>query len=165
MSLIFSLGINMNIRDSASIVLWSAVIFSTNVIAKDIAIYRWLDENNVVHFSQHQPKDSNYSQLTTVSSYRARENKRSNSDKRSTIDEQLSKYEQDKAEVFAKNKEIAKKNCKAAQLNEQTLNAFDSVMFTDANGQSRALSEKEKQAQLALSKEHISMFCDKGQNK
>jgi len=154
----------MNIRNSASVVLWSAVIFSTNVIAKDIAIYRWVDENNVVHFSQQQPKNNNYSEFSTVSSFRAKEKELPKSFQRPTIDEQLSKYEKDKAEVLAKNKEIAEKNCKAARLNEKTLNAFDKVMFTDDNGKNRALSDKEKKAQLALSKEHINLYCknDKG---
>jgi len=149
----------MNIRNSASIALWSAVIFSTNVIAKDIAIYRWIDENNVVHFSQHQPQNNNYSDLTTVSSYRAREKELPKSTNSPSIDEQLSQYEKDKAEVLAKNEEIAEKNCKAAKLNEKTLNSFDNVMFTDSEGKNRALSDKEKKAQLALSKEHISMYC------
>jgi len=151
----------MNIRNSASILLWSAIVFSTNVIAKDIAIYRWVDENNVVHFSQHQPQNSNYSELTTIASYRAREKEQPRSSKTASVDEQLSKYEKDKAEVLAKNEEIADKNCQAAKLNEKMLNSFDKVMITDANGKNRALSDKEKKAQLALSKEHISLYCNK----
>lgn len=151
----------MNIRNSASIALWSAVIFSTNVIAKDIAIYRWVDEKNVVHFSQHQPQNSNYSQLTTVSSYRAREKEQAKSTNTPTVDDQLAQYEKDKAEVLAKNKEIEEKNCKAAQLNEKTLNSFNKIMFTDTDGKNRALSDKEKKAQLALSKEHINLYCKK----
>lgn len=149
----------MNIRNSASIALWSAVIFSTNVIAKDIAIYRWVDEKNVVHFSQHQPQSSNYSQLTTVSSYRAREKDQSKSTNAPTVDDQLAQYEKDKAEVIAKNEEIAAKNCKAARLNEKMLNSFNKVMLTDSDGKNRALSDKEKKAQLALSKEHIGLYC------
>ena len=150
----------MNIRNSAAIALWSAVIFSTNVMAKDIAIYRWVDENNVVHFSQHQPQNSNYSQLTTIASYRAREKELPKSVNTASVDEQLTKYERDKAEVLAKNKEIAEKNCKAAQLNVQTLNSFESIMSTDNDGKNRVLSNKEKKAQLALSKKHISIYCE-----
>ncbi len=151
----------MNIRNSASVAIWSAVVFSTNVIAKDIAIYRWLDENNVVHFSQHQPKNSNYSQLTTVSSYQAKQKELPKSSSLPSVDEQLSKYEKDKAEVLAKNKEIAQKNCKAAKLNEEMLNSSNNVMIADTNGKNRSLSDKEKKAQLALSKEHIKLYCNK----
>ncbi len=149
----------MSIRHSASIALWSAVVFSTNIMAKDIAIYRWVDENNVVHFSQHQPQNTNYSDLTTIASYRAREKELPKSAEIPSVDEQLAKYEKDRAEVAAKNKEIAEKNCKAAKLNEKMLNSFDSVMVTDSEGKNRALSEKEKREQLALSKKHINMYC------
>ena len=55
------------------IILSFITFFSTNVLAKDIPIYRWVDENNVVHFSQSQPKDDNYTELTTNSSYQAKE--------------------------------------------------------------------------------------------
>lgn len=153
----------MIIRSSATMSLWLAVVFSTNVIAKDIAIYRWIDENNVVHFSQHQPQNSNYSQLTTFSSYRARKKESTEQLKSPSVDEQLAKYEQDKAEVLAKNKDIVDKNCKAAQFNEKMLNSFDDVMVTDSDGKNKALSEKEKKAQLALSKKHINIYCE--QNK
>jgi len=151
----------MNIRHSASIALWSAVIFSSNVIAKDIAIYRWIDENNVVHFSQHQPQGDNYSQLTTVASYQAKEKELPKNNDTPSVDEQLSQFEKERADVLAKNKVIAEKNCQAAQLNVKTLNSFDNVMFTDPDGKSRTLSSKEKKAQLALSKKHISIYCDK----
>ncbi len=151
----------MNIRHSASIVFWFAVVFSTNVIAKDIAIYRWVDDNNVVHFSQHQPQHNNYTQLTTVASYRAKEKELPKNDDMPSIDEQLSQFEKERADVLAKNKVIAEKNCQAAQLNIKTLNSFDNVMFTDPDGKNRALSSKEKKAQLALSKKHINIYCDK----
>ena len=149
----------MNIRNSASIALWSAVVLSTNVIAKDIAIYRWVDENNVVHFSQHQPKDENYTQLTTVSSYRAKEKAQPQRSKLPSVGEQIEKHEKEKAEILAKNQEIAEKNCEAARLNEKTLSSSNNVMFTDPDGKNRALSDKEKKEQLALSKEQIKQYC------
>ena len=151
----------MNIRKSASIALWSAVIFSTNVIAKDIAIYRWVDKNNVVHFSQHQPKDENHSQLTTIASYQAKKRALPKNTNTPSVDEQLMKFETEKADVIAKNKAIAEKNCQAAQLNEKTLNSFELVMITGADGKNKSLSDKEKKAQLDLSKKHISMYCEK----
>ncbi len=151
----------MNIRNSASITLWFAVIFSTNIMAGDIAIYRWIDENNVVNFSQHQPLRGNYSQLTTIASYKARDQRLEKKSNLLSVEEQLSQYKQEAAEVLIKNKEIADKNCKSAQLNEKTLNSFEVVMITDAEGKSKALSNKEKKSQLALSKKHIDMYCDK----
>ncbi|MBL4940416.1 MAG: DUF4124 domain-containing protein [Colwellia sp.] len=154
----------MNIRHSVTIALWLAVILSTNVIAKDIAIYRWVDENNVVHFSQHQPQTSNYSQLTTFSSYKARKEELPEQAKLPSVDEQLAKYEQEKADIQAKNKKIAETNCKAAQLNEKMLNSFDKVMVTGPDGKNKTLSKKETKAQLALSKKHINMYCEQSKS-
>ncbi len=152
----------MNIRHSASIVFLAAVIFSTNVIAKNIAIYRWVDENNVVHFSQHQPRDDNYSQLTTVSSYKAK-TKQEDEQKKSmpSVGEQIAKHEKEQAEIQAKNKEIVVKNCKAAQLNIKMLNSFNEIMTTDDDGKNRLLTGAEKEEQLELSKRHTDLYCDK----
>ena len=155
----------MNIFNSASIALWSAVIFSTNVIAKDIAIYRWVDENNVVHFSQQQPKNSNYSQLTTFSSYKATEKALTEKTTLPSENERLAQFEKERAEVIAKNKEISAKNCEAAQLNEKMLNSFDKITTTTPDGKNKTLSDKEKKAQLALSKEQINMYCESEKNK
>jgi hypothetical protein len=151
-------------RNLAAVGLWCAVTFSMNVIAKDIAIYRWLDENNVVHYSQQQPQNVDYTQLTTVSSFQAKEKVPPGTTNKPTLDEQMSQYEKEKAEVFAKNAEIAKKNCKAAQLNQQMLNSFDKVMMTDADGTNRAMSDKEKKAQLVITKKQISMYCTTDSN-
>lgn len=149
----------MNIRNAAPITVWFSVIFCSNIIANEIAIYRWVDENNVVHFSQHQPKDGTYSDLTTVSSFRAKEKVLPQKTSPPTIDEQLSKYEKDQAEVLAKNAEIAEKNCKAAQANKEMLTSLDSVLIADDNGKTKKLSDREKKDQLALNEKHIEIYC------
>lgn len=152
----------MNIRHSASIFFLVAVTLSTNVIAKDIAIYRWVDENNVVHFSQHQPRDGNYSQLTTIASYNAKVKKPSDQKKSMpSVGEQLERHEKEQAEITAKNKEITANNCKAAKLNMKMLNSFSQIMTTDADGKNRVLTDKEKKEQLELSKKHTDLYCKK----
>ena len=65
----------MYFRNSVTIGLWFTVLFSANITAKETVIYRWLDSNNVVHYSQHQPKSGEYTQLTTVSSFQTNEKK------------------------------------------------------------------------------------------
>jgi septal ring factor EnvC (AmiA/AmiB activator) len=152
----------MNIRRSASIIILAVVSFSTNVIAQDISIYRWVDENNVVHFSQHQPKDDKYSQLTTFASYKAESQKvDQQSSPQPSVNDQIAQHEKEQAEIKAKNKEIAESNCKAAQLNIKMLNSFNQVLTTDPDGNSHILSDKEKTDKLALSEKHIDLYCDK----
>tara|TARA_R110002050_G_scaffold12166_11_gene40249 strand:- start:10 stop:477 length:468 start_codon:yes stop_codon:yes gene_type:complete len=155
----------MYFRNSAIIGLSFTAVFSVNIIAKEIAIYRWLDENNVVHYSQQPPQGGNYTQLTTTSSFQSKEKQPLESVNKATVDEQISQYEKDKAEVLAKNAEITKKNCQAAKLNEQMLNSFDNVMITDANGKNSVMSDKDKKEQIALNKKQISMYCGKDNKK
>jgi len=155
----------MNIGNSAFIALGLFAFFSTNVSASDITIYRWVDENNVVHFSQNQPKNTDFSELSTVSSYQAAKQSPQKKVQGSSVDEQLSKFEKKEAEALAQNKEIAEKNCQAAQLNEKALSSVGTIALTEPNGKIKNLSDKEKKAQLALAKEHISLYCKKTSNK
>ncbi|WP_159821409.1 hypothetical protein [Colwellia sp. 20A7] len=71
----------------------------------------------------------------------------------------MSQFEKSKREMLAKNEKIAEQNCQSAQLNEKMLSTLDTVMIVDANGKNKALSDKEKKAQLTLSQENISLYC------
>jgi len=154
----------MSIRHLAFVTICCAVMFSNSATAKEIAIYRWVDENNVVHFSQHQPKNNSYSQLTTFASYKAKQqseiNKTGNKQLPS-VDEQVTQYEKAQAEILEKNKVIAEKNCKAAQLNIKMLNSSSKITILGSDGANRVLTDKEKKAQVTLSNKHIDLYCDK----
>lgn len=152
----------MFIRNSVFVAICSAIMFSSSTIAKDIAIYRWVDENNVVHFSQHQPQNNNFSQLTTFASYKAKQKSESGDSenkKQLSVDEQISKHEKEQAEILEKNKVMAEKNCKAARLNIKTLNSFNKITILDTDGKNRTLTDKEKKAQVTLSNKHIDLYC------
>jgi len=154
----------MYVRNSTFIVIGLAVMFSTNVKATEIAIYRWVDENNVVHFSQHQPQSNNYSQLTTFASYKAKQKSaKTQATKKQlpSVDDQLAKHEKEQAEILEKNRVITEKNCKAAQLNIKTLNSFSNISILGTDGKNRVLTNKEKKAQMELSNKHVNLYCNK----
>lgn len=135
-------------------------LHSQQSIAEDISIYRWVDQNNVVHFSQNQPTKDGYSQLSIFSAYKAglqstQKTATSNGDK-SNLKQQQARMD----EIALKNKETYKKNCKAAKLNIKMLNSFKKVLYTDTEGKSRVLSPEEKKEQLSLSKKHIDLYCE-----
>ena len=153
----------MCIRNSAFIAIYFTVMFSTNAIAKDIAIYRWVDENNVVHFSQHQPHDTNYSQLTTFATYKAKQ--QSENKQLPSVDEQLTQHNKEQAEIEEKNRVIAEKNCQAAQLNIKMLNSYTKVTTVDPDGKNRVLTDKEKKAQTVLSNKHVDLYCKRNNDK
>jgi len=159
----------MNARYSALMLLGVAVFLSTNVIAQKIAIYRWVDENNIVHFSQNQPIGDNYSQLTTVSSYNASSRKviAESSDAENSAKAKEHEFavkleeEKEQQQIITKNKETYAKNCNAAQLNIKMLNSFNRVLYTDTNGENRVLSAEEKQEKLDISENHVELYCEK----
>jgi len=157
----------MCIHSSAIVAIFFAVIFSTSTIAADIAIYRWVDVNNVVHFSQYQPKSNNYSQLSTFASYKAKQhytnNKRSENKLLTSVDEQLTQqqYKKKQTEILTRNKIIAEKNCKAAQINLKTLNSFGKITFLDSDGINRVMTDKEKKIQIIQNNKHVDLYCNK----
>jgi len=147
-------------RLSGSILILLGGIFTNCLKASEITIYRWVDENNTVHFSQDLPKNSNYSQLTTTSSYQAKKNVLSKNAPHSPVDAPLTPSEKNDADVIAKNKEIIEKNCQTAKRNVKTLNATDEIMMIGTNGKNIVLSDKEKNAQRILAEEDIRLYCN-----
>ena len=153
----------MFIRNLAFVAICSITIFSINAEANDISIYRWVDDNNVVHFSQQLPQSNNYSQLTTFASYKAKQQSKDNNPENKqlpSVDEQLTQYDKKQAAIIEKNKALAKENCRAAQLNLKMLNSFNKVTTLDSNGKNHILTDKEKIAKITLSNKHIDIYCD-----
>ncbi|MEW6994478.1 DUF4124 domain-containing protein [Colwelliaceae bacterium MEBiC 14330] len=132
--------------------------------AKDIAIYRWVDNNNVVHFSQNLPKGNDYKELSTISSYKAL----SKAQRKALAEEEnsaklIEQQEKQRDMVIAKNKEIFEKNCKAARLNIKMLSSLEAVYVNEEKNDgsigNRPLTAKEKIAKLTLSKEQEKLYC------
>ena len=77
-----------------------------------------------------------------------------------SVDKKLAKDVKRQAEILAKNKVIAEKNCQAAKVNIKTLNTFNRISISDPDGNSRVLTDKEKQEQITLSNKHIDLYCN-----
>ncbi|WP_448246038.1 DUF4124 domain-containing protein [Thalassotalea agariperforans] len=137
------------------------ILMASNVIAQNSVIYRWVDQNNVVHFSQHQPQHDNY---TTIQM--AKNNQQSNSaaknvpqpNENATTKAIESINEADEKTAIENTME---KRCQEARANIRTLMAFDNVQYIDAEGQAKVLSETEKNQQLALSEKQVEVYCKK----
>lgn len=141
----------MNIKILSAVV----VLISTFTQATSISIYRWVDENNIVHFSHDHPININVSEVTVEVAYKpaAKEINKTEG--------QLEKEKKDllSAEQTAKNTKIIDQNCKAAQANVKILNSFDKISITEADGTSRVLMAKEKEEQLSISEKHVDAYC------
>lgn len=154
----------MHIKQFPFIAALMTISVSNCATAKDIAIYRWVDNNNVVHFSQNLPKGNNYKELSTISSYKAL----SKAQRKALAEEKnsaklIEQQEKQRDMVIAKNKEIFEKNCKAARLNIKMLSSLEAVYVneekSDGSIGNRPLTAKEKIAKLTLSKEQETLYC------
>ncbi len=136
---------------------------SNCVSAKDIAIYRWVDKNNVVHFSQNLPQGQDYKEFSTISSYKAL----SKAEREALAEEKTSSQiieQQEKQEtIIAKNKAIFEKNCKAARLNIKMLSSLEAIYVSEEKNDgsigNRPLTAEEKIEKLTLSKDQEKLYC------
>ena len=115
--------------------------------ATDVTIYRWVDEKNVVHFSQNQPEHDNYTELT-ISKTTQHKQKTLTKDKKIQT-KKLSISEND----------INKEKCLTAQTNLSTLESFDVIQYKTESGESKVLSDKQKNDQLVLNKKQVDLYC------
>lgn len=157
-------NISHQLKRASCVLLLSSFLIPTTVInAKDIAIYRWVDKNNVVHFSQNLPKTDEYTELSTVSSFKALSKKErivKQEAEQAAIEEQAQQVSQEERDIA--NKELFEKNCKAARLNIKMLSSFEQVLVTETSeegkSKNRALTQKEKEEKLELSKKHVDLY-------
>mgnify|MGYP000173501831 CR=1 FL=1 len=132
--------------------------FSLMVFADDVIIYRWVDENNIAHFSQNQPATGDYTEIIMASA-------NSSTTERDTSSSQLNNPEVKKPgvkkEVQVDNNRPKEndKECEEAKKNLATLKDFDRVRFVDANGETQILDEAKQAEQIKINEEHIKAFC------
>ena len=139
-------------------ILLVSVLFSSFAnfsFAAEITVYRWVDENNVVHFSQHQPAHDNYTELTMTEALRPSANGEADSgvvsgDLQANLDDTNSQNLTP----------AALKKCNEARANVRTLNNFENVQLTDTDGTTRSLSKKEKQQQLEMNQKQVEVYCN-----
>jgi hypothetical protein len=144
--------------------LTSSIVNSVN--AKEIPIYRWVDKNDIVHFSEKLPQGDGYREFSTISSYKALSKaERKMIAEQGEAEQKVENHEKQQDEVMAKNKATYDKNCKAALLNIKMLNTLDEVHISeevsDGTIGSRPLTPTEKAEKLALSKKHKGLYCNK----
>lgn len=123
-------------------VLFVSVAFLSS--ASNVTIYRWVDSNNVVHFSQQQPEHDDYTELSM------------SSPKRNTTSE--------KTEPVAKTEtalavEGSKDKCEEAKANVQTLKTYDKIQYKDTDGKVKVLDATQKQQQIEINEKQVEVYC------
>ncbi|MBA6341939.1 DUF4124 domain-containing protein [Colwellia sp. MB02u-10] len=125
--------------------------------AEKMTVYRWFDEHNVVHFSQHQPDRDDYIEISM-----------SNNKKYSVIIDEASSDESlelqnntlgDSSEESNVNNELNDERCLTARENITTLANFDNVQFKGGQGSVEILTTLEKQQQLTMNRKQAEVYC------
>jgi hypothetical protein len=125
--------------------------------AEKITVYRWFDEHNVVHFSQHQPDRDDYIEISM-----------SNNKKSSVIINKVSSDEflklqnntfGDSSEKSNFKHNLNDEKCLTARENITTLANFDKIQYKNGQGNVEILTALEKQQQLTMNKKQAEVYC------
>lgn len=141
-----------------AIISFAVMAFSS--VADDGVIYRWIDKNNVVHFSQHQPDHDNYTTLamtTTKKKSPSSPNNPTATDSSFEKDVAAINKDDEKSEIEA----TMAQRCEEARANIRTLMSFDSVQYINPKGEAKVLTTTEKNQQIALSEKQVEVYCKK----
>lgn len=115
-------------------------------MAENVIVYRWVDNNNIVHFSQHQPEHDDYTELSMSNVVKTQKDNSSDVEEK-TIDAPI-------------NIGPTPDKCEEAKANVNTLKGFDKIQYTNAKGELQVLTEQEKVQQLAVNEKQVEVYCD-----
>lgn len=129
-----------------------SLFYCSASLAQDTVVYRWVDSNNVVHYSHEHPNNVDFAEVKVQVAYSPPPTKKS----ADTVEEAT---KDDKADLSQMSEESIKKNCEAAKMNLDILDAFENVMIQNEKGEEQALTAEEKEKQLELSKKYVGIYC------
>jgi hypothetical protein len=125
--------------------------------ADQLTVYRWIDKENVVHFSQHQPDHDDYIEFSVAN----------NKNSTATINKTNTPGESQPSDIDFVNSIEAKdlgdnlsdSKCVTARKNIDTLQNFDKIQYKDEKGKVKVLSALEKQQQLEMNTKQAEVYC------
>jgi len=123
--------------------------------ASELTVYRWVDKNDVVHFSQHQPIDDEYTEFLV--SNKSKIQSRADTIVSPTSSDKEVSSEQNDTDIPSSID--TSKKCKEAKENLAMLKAFENVQYTDENGKNQILNKKEKKLQLEINQKRAEAYC------
>ncbi len=126
------------------------------------AVYKWIDENNVTHYSQQPPKGKKSQEIRINNHQTPTIPQKHSPGKEKPAQPQTSRKHTTKAKAQDKtthtNAAAQNKNCANAKQNLQILSNNKRIRIKD-NGAYRTLSEEDRQQQINGMKEQISAIC------
>ena len=142
----------MKIKASILIV----IFYSSSIFADNLTVYRWVDKNNVVHFSQHQPAHDDYVEMTIAGNNKTR---KVSKDKVSNPAIDTPPKSSIEKEGITQESSSDDKLCQTAKDNLKTLSEFGNIQYQDAEGNVKILTEREKQQQITMNTTQVEVYC------
>lgn len=127
-----------------------------SVTAEKIKVYKWVDKNGVVTFSEYRPPETEYIELEI-------EGDRVIGGQSEGLDYDLSSLQRDNVDegVVDELNQKATEYCDKAKHNLNVLDSFNNVRVLDERGQPKVLSQEEISQQRRLANRQIELFCSK----
>jgi len=126
--------------------------------AEKIKVYKWVDKNGVVTFSEYRPQEDDYIELEI-------EGDRVVGGNNDELDYNLSGLDREKVDegVVEELNQKADEYCQKAKHNLNVLDSFKNVRVLDENGQPKVLSDEEIMQQRRLANRQVELFCNNEQ--
>jgi hypothetical protein len=133
-------------------------LYPYQILSRELTVYRWVDKDNIVHFSQHQPVGDKYTQFFVSDQSKVI----SRAD--TVISEDVKPPSQKSQKSVAPMINIIEQY-KQAKDNISMLMAFDKVQYIDDKNTKKVLTKEEKQQQLAINKKRTELYCTSANDK
>jgi len=127
--------------------------------AENVTIYRWIDENNIVHFSQYQPQHEEFTEMNFANRDPV-ESPLPAVAPSSTLTKIINDYDESPSTEELFESEMSDK-CQEAQTNVTTLENFDNIKTTDNEGKTSILSQQQKKQQLEMNLKRVDIYCSR----
>jgi len=154
--------------------LFCAVLLALPALAEE-DYYTWIDENGVVNYSERNPQGYNAQYVGRETRFGYNNNQRSTfppePEPEFTSDqneegpdlETDEEFRQEMAQIEAdkkRNAEIRRSNCRVARVNLEKLANYNRIRVQDDDGQTRFLTDEEKQARIDAARQSVRDNCN-----
>ncbi|SEK29583.1 hypothetical protein SAMN05216262_1012 [Colwellia chukchiensis] len=136
--------------------LFTVSVYFDVTAAERLTIYRWVDKENIVHFSQHQPAHDDYIEMSMINNQKSTATMAKNlTGQGLPIDDSAltNKANTEQMRIASNDK------CVTARENINTLENFDNIQYKDEQGNIKILTALEKQQQLAMNTKQAEVYC------
>ncbi len=128
----------------------------SNANAQKVKVYRWVDDNGVVTFSEYRPKSNKYVELE-IEGDRVRTGQFDSEGVDLTAGNRTTNGEP-APEVEELNSQ-AKMYCEKARHNLKVLDSFKNVRVLDDKGKPKTLTQNDVDQQKRLANRQVELFC------